>query len=986
MATVCIGEKIKDFKVLTLLGKGSFACVYRAKSVSTGLEVAIKMIDKKAMHKVGMVQRVRNEVEIHCQLKHPSILELYNYFEDNNYVYLVLEMCHNGEMSRYLKNRKATFSEDEARHFMHHIVTGMLYLHSHGILHRDLTLSNLLLTSDMNIKIADFGLAAQLKMPNEKHFTMCGTPNYIAPEIATHSAHGLESDVWSLGCMFYTFLVGKPPFDTDTVKNTLNRVMLADYEMPTFISNEARDLIYQLLRKNPADRISLSGVLDHSFMIKCPSSRSKDPGTVEDSMDSGHATISTAFTIGTGSSGASTMGRLHQRTKQVIGQFLPNKMAVITSHNRLINDTSSMEGSAVFHEGRVQNAEITRGGRGRTVQRAEEERPHSRWLRRAHSTDRSGTFQSQNPEKLNSVMERCHSVDALSKSARSGLYNPANLYGEGYTDIQQFNRDSSDNVGSQDKPTISPPVKQTANPNFAYQPVSSGPFLERMSQVDTTQRWSENGQAHNAPFKRTVDVSSTSSPSGSFHCGRKQQIIKGVVSANTRGKKPINKTKTDTFYQEGYFKKQMGIQKCEGVLLPHSAKGDHRQPDTQYDCPQVLKQHSSIQKERPPTEYQMKTLQELVSPLRAHRLKSIRQKTKNAVVSILDTEEVCMELLKGSGAQELVKEVLRISCDGSTIHIYHPNEGRGFPLDDRPPSPPEEVFVYSFDNLPEKYWKKYQYASKFVHLVRSKTPKVTLYTKYAKCMLMENGPQADVEVCFYDGAKINKTSEFLRIIEKSGKSHTLNGAKMNGLSEEVNSYVEHAHEAHQTCLDLESIIAVQEERKETQVSFFPIIIGRRPSNLDSMLSPAPSVDPKCATQEQSLIQGSSSSQAASISPSICSCEGSILTTTTVAKKKSVPSTQTVISPSPGQVLKSIFVPNVGWASQLISGEVWVQFNDGSQLLVQAGVASVVYTSPQGQAVRYEQNEKIPDHVKGKLQCLSSILGLLANQTNRHRIQ
>uniref|UniRef100_A0A3Q3WKZ2 non-specific serine/threonine protein kinase n=1 Tax=Mola mola TaxID=94237 RepID=A0A3Q3WKZ2_MOLML len=90
--SVSIGDRIDDFKVLTLLGKGSFACVYRAKSEKTGLEVAIKTIDKKAMHKAGMVQRVTNEVEIQCRLKHPSILELYNYFEDSNYVYLVLEI------------------------------------------------------------------------------------------------------------------------------------------------------------------------------------------------------------------------------------------------------------------------------------------------------------------------------------------------------------------------------------------------------------------------------------------------------------------------------------------------------------------------------------------------------------------------------------------------------------------------------------------------------------------------------------------------------------------------------------------------------------------------------------------------------------------------------------------------------------------------------------------------------------------------------
>ncbi|GCC33026.1 hypothetical protein chiPu_0011492, partial [Chiloscyllium punctatum] len=952
MATVCIGDTIK--------------------------------IDKKAMHKVGMVQRVRNEVEIHCQLKHPSILELYNYFEDDNYVYLVLEMCHNGEMSRYLKNRKATFSEDEARHFMHHIVTGMLYLHSHGILHRDLTLSNLLLTSDMNIKIADFGLATQLKMPNEKHFTMCGTPNYIAPEIATHSAHGLESDVWSLGCMFYTFLVGKPPFDTDTVKHTLNKVMLADYKMPTFISNEAQDLIYQLLRKNPEDRISLSSVLDHSFMLKCPSSRSKSSETVEDSMDSGHATISTGYTTGTGSSGASTMGRLQLKTKQVIGQFLPNKMAVITSHNRLNN--SSMEGSAVFSDKSIQNSEIIRADRGRIVQIAEEERPHSRWLRRAHSTDRSGTFQSQITEKPGSTLERCHSVDALTISARPRMYSPANLYGDGYIDNQQVNKDSSDIGGSHDKSTISPPVKQAAKSKVTQEAESNGPFLEQLSQIGMTHRWFEDGQAHNAPFKTVMDVSAESSTSGSFQCGRKQQVMKEVISASTWGKHPSNQVKNDSFYQESCFKAQMGIRKYDGVLRPHSAKAGNEQADVPYNCRQVLKPQGFIQQERQPSENRSKMLQELVSPLRAHRLKPIRQKTKNAVVSILDSEEVCMELLKGSGTQERVKEVLRISSDGSMIHIYYPNEGKGFPLDDRPPSPPEDVFVYRFDNLPEKYWKKYQYASKFVHLVRSKTPKVTLYTKYAKCMLMENSPQADVEVCFYDGAKINKSSEFLRIIEKSGKSHTYKGTKINGPSEEINSYMEHAHEAHQTCLELESIIAVQDERKEMQVSFFPIIIGRRPSSTDPMLSPAPSVGSKSAVGEQPQIQHIFSSQATSITPSICSCESSSLTTITVEKNKSAPSTQTVVSPSPGQVLKSVFVPNVGWASQLISGEVWVQFNDGSQLLVQAGVASVIYTSPQGQAIRYGQNEKIPDHVKGKLQCLSSILGLLANQTNQHTIQ
>ncbi|KAF7485369.1 hypothetical protein GHT09_003078 [Marmota monax] len=414
MAT-CIGQKIEDFKVGNLLGKGSFAGVYRAESIHIGLEVAIKMIDKKAMYKAGMVQRVQNEVKIHCQLKHPSILELYNYFEDNNYVYLVLEMCHNGEMNRYLKNRMKPFSENEARHFMHQIITGMLYLHSHGILHRDLTLSNLLLTRNMNIKIADFGLATQLTMPHEKHYTLCGTPNYISPEIATRSAHGLESDVWSLGCLFYTLLIGRPPFDTDTVKNTLNKVVLADYEMPTFLSREAKDLIHQLLRRNPADRLSLSSILDHPFMSRNSSTKSKDLGTVEDSIDSGHATISTAVTA---SSSTSVSGSLLDRRRLLIGQPLPNKIIVFPKHKNS-SDFSSGDGSSFCTQWGNQAHETSNSGRGRVIQDAEE-RPHSRYLRRAHSSDRSGTSNSQSRAKTY-TMERCHSAETLSKSKRSGI-------------------------------------------------------------------------------------------------------------------------------------------------------------------------------------------------------------------------------------------------------------------------------------------------------------------------------------------------------------------------------------------------------------------------------------------------------------------------------------------------------------------------------------------------------------------------------------
>uniref|UniRef100_J3KR82 Serine/threonine-protein kinase PLK4 n=1 Tax=Homo sapiens TaxID=9606 RepID=J3KR82_HUMAN len=888
MAT-CIGEKIEDFKVGNLLGKGSFAGVYRAESIHTGLEVAIKMIDKKAMYKAGMVQRVQNEVKIHCQLKHPSILELYNYFEDSNYVYLVLEMCHNGEMNRYLKNRVKPFSENEARHFMHQIITGMLYLHSHGILHRDLTLSNLLLTRNMNIKIADFGLATQLKMPHEKHYTLCGTPNYISPEIATRSAHGLESDVWSLGCMFYTLLIGRPPFDTDTVKNTLNKVVLADYEMPSFLSIEAKDLIHQLLRRNPADRLSLSSVLDHPFMSRNSSTKSKDLGTVEDSIDSGHATISTAITA---SSSTSISGSLFDKRRLLIGQPLPNKMTVFPKNKSSTDFSSSGDGNSFYTQ--WGNQETSNSGRGRVIQDAEE-RPHSRYLRRAYSSDRSGTSNSQSQAKTY-TMERCHSAEMLSVSKRSGGGENEERYSPTDNNANIFNffkEKTSSSSGSFERPD-----NNQALSNHLCPGKTPFPFADPTPQTETVQQWFGNLQI-NDPLSE---------------------------QSKTRGMEP-------------------------------------------------------------PWGYQNRTLRSITSPLVAHRLKPIRQKTKKAVVSILDSEEVCVELVKEYASQEYVKEVLQISSDGNTITIYYPNGGRGFPLADRPPSPTDNISRYSFDNLPEKYWRKYQYASRFVQLVRSKSPKITYFTRYAKCILMENSPGADFEVWFYDGVKIHKTEDFIQVIEKTGKSYTLKSeSEVNSLKEEIKMYMDHANEGHRICLALESIIS-EEERKTRSAPFFPIIIGRKPGSTSSpkALSPPPSVDSNYPTRERAsfnrmvMHSAASPTQAPILNPSMVTNEGLGLTTTASGTDISSNSLKDCL-PKSAQLLKSVFVKNVGWATQLTSGAVWVQFNDGSQLVVQAGVSSISYTSPNGQTTRYGENEKLPDYIKQKLQCLSSILLMFSNPT------
>ncbi|XP_048851922.1 serine/threonine-protein kinase PLK4 [Brienomyrus brachyistius] len=880
--SVSIGNKIEDFKVLTLLGKGSFACVYKARSVNTGLEVAIKMIDKKAMQKAAMVRRVSNEVEIQCRLKHPSILELYNYFEDSNYVYLVLEMCHNGEMSRYLKDRQNPFTEDEARHFMQQIVKGMLYLHTHGIMHRDLTLSNLLLTSSMNVKIADFGLATQLKLPNEKHFTMCGTPNYISPEVATRSAHGLESDVWALGCMFYAFLMGRPPFDTETVKHTLNKVVLGDYEMPAHVSREAQDLICALLRKDPAERPSLSAVLEHPFMTGCGGGRSL--GLPSNSMDSGIATIST-LSVGGSTSGAGS--RLHRKARQGMGSALPNRMVLPAN---------------VAPQGRGgwpgPEAAALAGRRAEAGQRSDDERPHSRYLRRAHSSDRSG---SSLPGKVGASLERCRSVEVLPRS--HGRAPPEPMC------------------------PPSPPVKLTSD---------SGCFVPTHPSLSFGQQETESrsGRPADGSFPKPTDTSSHSN--SSYHGNADTRALPG-----SWGRPPS----------------------------PHANPGAFG--DCQPPCGADLR--ALLPKEPPGDDKQKRPHRTALTPLSAARLKPIRQRTKNAVVSILETGEVCMELLKGQGSQERVKEVLRISCDGSMVTIYQPVEGRGPPVLDCPPTPPEDIFICSYEDLPEKYWKKYQYASKFVQLVKSKTPKVTLYTKYAKCMLMENSPSADLEVCFYDGAKTHRSAELVRVVEKTGKCFTVKGdVGLSGLSPESRAYVELSDQGHRMCLALEAAVGAEEQRSGKSTPFFPIVVGRRPIHPDVPSSTSQTTQ----TKQPPHSPAEEPAHQPHITPSMMSYSGSDFTSASLAKSRSLPSANA------GNVLKSVFVPNVGWASQLTSGEVWVQFNDGSQLTVQAGVSSISYTSPEGHTTRYKENEKLPEHVKEKLHCLSSILGLLACPAGR----
>jgi serine/threonine protein kinase len=190
------------------------------------------------------------------------VVQFYKHFEDPENIYIMLENCARKSLVHVLKARH-TVTEPETRYYMAQLCEGVEYIHQQHIIHRDLKLGNLFLTASMNVKIGDFGLATRLGQ--EKKGTICGTPNYISPEVLNKEGHGFQADVWALGCVMYALLVGQPPFETSTLKETYSRIAENHYTVPDSLSRGAGHLIKKLLHPNPKHRPSLPTITADPF-------------------------------------------------------------------------------------------------------------------------------------------------------------------------------------------------------------------------------------------------------------------------------------------------------------------------------------------------------------------------------------------------------------------------------------------------------------------------------------------------------------------------------------------------------------------------------------------------------------------------------------------------------------------------------------------------------------------------------------------------
>eukprot|EP00357_Protocruzia_adherens_P017024 CAMPEP_0114975628 /NCGR_PEP_ID=MMETSP0216-20121206/2213_1 /TAXON_ID=223996 /ORGANISM="Protocruzia adherens, Strain Boccale" /LENGTH=695 /DNA_ID=CAMNT_0002336447 /DNA_START=23 /DNA_END=2110 /DNA_ORIENTATION=+ len=274
MADPQFGNSLADYEVLTPLGRGAHSYVYEVRCRRTDRKFGLKVIDKQKLKQQKLTRRLIDEIEIHSELKHGSVVELYHFFEDTESVYMLLDLCKGGELYTYIK-QKGKLDEEETREFMMQLILGLKYLHAKGILHRDLKLGNLLLTEDYNLKICDFGLAVKLLSFDEERETLCGTPNYISPEVVRRDPYGLSSDLWSFGCILYACLIGSPPFESPSVQNTLMKVKKGEFNLPDDLSDASKDLINRLILTDPSQRITIDEILEHEFFNStCNSARS----------------------------------------------------------------------------------------------------------------------------------------------------------------------------------------------------------------------------------------------------------------------------------------------------------------------------------------------------------------------------------------------------------------------------------------------------------------------------------------------------------------------------------------------------------------------------------------------------------------------------------------------------------------------------------------------------------------------------------------
>eukprot|EP00736_Rhodelphis_marinus_P001141 Rmarinus@m.1389 len=265
-------KRVGEYDIGRTLGEGTFGKVKLGMNTRTKKHFAIKILEKQKIQKHKMVDQIRKEIAIMKKIQHDNIVGLEEVLVSKTKIFIVMELVLGGELFDKIVQEER-LSEPKARYFFRQLISAVAYCHSQGIYHRDLKPENLLLTDQDVLKVSDFGLAAlHDEDPNTPGggsmllHTTCGTPNYVAPEVLSRVGYaGAAADIWSCGVILFVLLAGYLPFDEPSMKTLFQQIKKAEFQMPSFLTISAQDLISKIIVADPTKRISLQQLVQHPW-------------------------------------------------------------------------------------------------------------------------------------------------------------------------------------------------------------------------------------------------------------------------------------------------------------------------------------------------------------------------------------------------------------------------------------------------------------------------------------------------------------------------------------------------------------------------------------------------------------------------------------------------------------------------------------------------------------------------------------------------
>lgn len=258
--------KLADLELRDTVGTGTFGRVRVCRDKRTSKYYALKCLKKSEIVRLKQIDHIKSEKNILSHVDHPFVVNLQAWFQDDRSVYMLFDYVAGGEMFSHLRNA-GRFSQDTAKFYAGQIVDVFASLHKDNIIYRDLKPENLLIDAEGFVRVTDFGFAKQI---DDRTWTLCGTPEYLAPEIIQSKGHGKAVDWWALGILLYEMLAGFPPFYDENPFGIYQKILVGKFEFPRHFSPEARDLIKRFLQADRTKRIGnlrngAEDVRNHAF-------------------------------------------------------------------------------------------------------------------------------------------------------------------------------------------------------------------------------------------------------------------------------------------------------------------------------------------------------------------------------------------------------------------------------------------------------------------------------------------------------------------------------------------------------------------------------------------------------------------------------------------------------------------------------------------------------------------------------------------------